>query len=352
MNPVLPLAARILVVGPSWVGDMVLAHSLFQVLRQRRPGAQIDVLAPAWTLPLLACMPEVHEGIALPFGHGQLKLRARWRLGRQLRARDYDQAIVLPNSFKSAIVPFAAHARQRTGFVGELRYGLLNDARPLDRQQLPRTVDRFVALGVDRDEPLPSIPNPLLRADSRNARAALERLGHAPPTGTVLGLCPGAEYGPAKRWPSEYYAEVARAKLDQGWEVWLFGSDKDTPATQDIQARTGGRCLDLGGRTSLADAIDLMSLTQTVVTNDSGLMHMAAALGRQVIAIYGSSDPSHTPPMSERAAVLYLGLDCSPCFERECPLGHLNCLRELKPERVMVALAGGETSRSGIMNRP
>jgi heptosyltransferase-2 len=329
--------SRFLVVGPSWVGDMVLAHSLFQVLRQRRAAAQIDVLAPAWTLPLLARMPEVHEGIPLPFGHGQLKLGARWRLGRQLRARRYDQAIVLPNSLKSAIVPFAAHAQLRTGFIGELRYGLLNDARPLDQQRLPRTVDRFVALGLERDEVLPSIPNPCLRADAANAIAALERLGHAPPSGPVLGLCPGAEYGPAKRWPAEYFAEVACAKLDQGWEVWLFGSDKDRSVTQDIQARAGGRCLDLGGRTNLADAIDIMSLTKTVVTNDSGLMHVAAALGREVVAIYGSSDPSHTPPMSERASVLYLALGCSPCFKRECPLGHLNCLRRIEPRQVLGA---------------
>jgi len=316
---------------------MVLAHSLFQVLRRRDPGAQIDVLAPAWTLPLLARMPEVREGIALPFAHGELKLGARWRLGRALRARGYDQAIVLPNSFKSAIVPFAAHARVRTGFVGELRYGLLNDARQLDKQQLARTVERFVALGIDRGESLPTIPDPHLHADIRNAGAALARLDHAPPRSPVLGLCPGAEYGPAKRWPPEYFAEVARAKLDEGWEVWLFGSEKDRPVTQDIQARTGGRCLDLGGRTSLADAIDLMSVTRTVVTNDSGLMHVAAALGREVIALFGSSDPHHTPPMSARAVVLYLGLECSPCFKRECPLGHLNCLRRIDPQQVLAS---------------
>jgi len=320
---------------------MVLAHSLFQVLRQRDPGATIDVLAPAWTLPLLARMPEVHEGIALAFGHGELKLGARWHLGKQLRGRSYDRAIMLPNSLKSAIVPFAARVPTRTGFVGELRYGWLNDARPLDKRRLPRTVDRFVALGIGRDEPLPPVPNPVLRADSANALAALARLDHERPDGPVLGLCPGAEYGVAKRWPPESYAEVARIMLDRGWQVWLFGSDKDRPVTQDIQARSGGRCLDLGGRTSLADAIDLMSLTRTVVTNDSGLMHVAAAVGAEVIAIYGSSDPGHTPPMSDKATVLYLGLGCSPCFERDCPLGHLNCLLELKPVRVLTELDAG-----------
>jgi heptosyltransferase-2 len=332
-------SGRILVVGPSWVGDMVLAHSLFQVLRQRAPHARLEVLAPPWTLPLLARMPEVDAAVALPFRHGELRLRERLQLGRQLRAREYDRAIVLPNSLKSAIVPWAAGARVRTGFVGELRYFLLNDVRRLDKRRLPKTVERFVALGLGRDEPLPSaLPVPALRADAANAHAALARLGVEPPRQPVLGLCPGAEYGPAKRWPVEYYARLAQTRLDAGWAVWLFGSDKDRTVTSEIQAQTGGRCLDLGGRTDLAEAIDLLALTTAVVSNDSGLMHVAAALGRRLVAIYGSSDPGHTPPMSERARVLYLGLPCSPCFERECPLGHLKCLRDIPPERVLDAL--------------
>jgi heptosyltransferase-2 len=319
---------------------MVLAQSLFKVLKQRHPNSRIEVLAPAWTLPLLARMPEVDDSVAMPFGHGELALGARLRLGRSLRGRNYDRAIVLPNSLKSAIVPLAARARRRTGFVGELRYGLLNDVRRLDKHALPRTVDRFVALGCDPGEPLPPVPNPRLRAGRGAAEAALARLGRRVPATPVLGLCPGAEYGPAKRWPAEYYAEVARAKLDQGWEVWLFGSGKDTPVTREIQARTDGRCLDLAGQTALAEAIDLLALCTAVITNDSGLMHVAAALDRPVIALYGSSDPRHTPPMSERATVLYLGLSCSPCFERECPLGHLNCLREIRPEQALAALGG------------
>lgn len=321
---------------------MVLAHSLYQVLKQRNADARIDVLAPPWTLPLLARMPEIETGIALPFRHGELRLRERVQLGRQLRSHHYDRAIVLPNSLKSAIVPFVARARVRTGFVGELRYGLLNDTRRLDKQQLPKTVDRFVALGLGRDEPLPAVlPLPRLRADRDNARSALQRLGQELPRQSVLGLCPGAEYGPAKRWPAEYFAEIARDWLDRGRVVWLFGSDKDRDVTGKIQALTGGRCLDLGGQTRLADAIDLLALTEAVVCNDSGLMHVAAALGRRLIAIYGSSDPGHTPPMSDRARVLYLGLDCSPCFERECPLGHLKCLRDISPARVLEALDAG-----------
>ncbi len=332
------MTPRFLIVGPAWVGDMVLAQSLFKLIKQRYPDSRIEVLAPAWTFPLLARMPEVDESIAAPFGHGELKLGQRLRLGRTLRPRHYDRAIVLPRSLKSALVPFAAQARVRTGFIGELRYGLLNDIRWLDKQACPRTVDRFVSLGIEPGEALPPIPEPRLQADAANAHAALVRLGRRLPTTAVLGLCPGAEYGPAKRWPVEYFSEVAAEKLGQGWEVWLFGSDKDASVTAAIQSQTRGRCLDLGGKTSLAEAIDLMSLTTAVATNDSGLMHVAAALNRPVIALFGSSDPRHTPPLSGQAHVLYLDLSCSPCFQRECPLGHLNCLRQLKPERVLAAL--------------
>ncbi|MCR4302016.1 MAG: lipopolysaccharide heptosyltransferase II [Sulfuricaulis sp.] len=334
------MAQRFLIVGPSWIGDMVLAQSLFKVIKLRHPVSRLDVLAPAWTHLLLARMPEVDEAIAAPFVHGRLDLGVRLRLGRELRARDYGRAIVLPNSLKSALVPFVARARVRTGFTGEFRYGLLNDARRLDRNKLPRTVDRFVALALMPGEGIPEIPAPRLQADPEKARAALGRLKRDLPAAPVLGLCPGAEYGPAKRWPAQYFAEVAKSKLAEGWEVWLFGSDKDKPETAAVQSLTLGRCLDLGGQTSLAEAIDLLSLTSAVVTNDSGLMHVAAALDRPVVALYGSSDPRHTPPMTPKASVLYLDLSCSPCFERECPLGHLNCLRQLNPERVLAALKG------------
>ena len=331
--------SRILVLGPAWVGDMVLAQSLFKTLKAEQPDIIIDVAAPAWTMPLLERMPEVNEAIALPFRHGQLALIERIRFGKSLKNRGYTQAILLTNSLKSAILPFAAGIPRRTGFLGEFRYGLLNNIRPLDKTALRRTVDRFVSLGLASGVSLPAeLPQPRLQADHARATAALHKLGVAKPEVPVLALCPGAEYGPAKRWPEAYYAEVANAMLSRGWQVWLFGSEKDMLVTANINRLTQSRCRDLSGRTSLGEAIDLMSLTSAVVSNDSGLMHVAAALQLPLVAIYGSSDPSHTPPMSNRARILYLNLSCSPCFERECPLGHLKCLNDLKPEQVLAAL--------------
>ena len=328
--------SRILVLGPAWVGDMVLAQSLFKTLKAEQPDIIIDVAAPAWTMPLLERMPEVNEAIALPFRHGQLALMERIRFGKSLKNRGYTQAILLTNSLKSAILPFAAGIPCRTGFLGEYRYGLLNDIRPLDKSKLPRTVDRFVGLGLERNQhQSETSPLPCLIANTDNALQALNKLRHDSPKTQVLGLCPGAEYGVAKRWPAEYYAEVARQALSRDWEVWLFGSDKDVPVTAQINQLAGEKCLDLGGKTKLGEAIDLMSLTSAVVSNDSGLMHVAAALDKPLVAVFGSSNPYHTPPMSAKSDILYLKLECSPCFERECPLGHLNCLRQLTPEIVM-----------------
>lgn len=328
---------KILVLGPAWVGDMVLAQSLFKTLKSENPNCIIDVAAPAWTLPLIERMPEVNKGIALPFKHGQFALFERIKFGKSLRHEGYTQAIILTNSFKSAILPFAANITQRTSFLGEMRYGLVNDVRALDKTKLPRTVDRFVTLGLAPSAALPAeIPNPSLISDAQNALNTLQKLGLTAPTTKVkvLGLCPGAEYGEAKRWPAEYYAEVARDTLNKGWQVWLFGSDKDIPVTTAINQMTNNQCLDLGGRTKLGEAIDLMSLCDAVVSNDSGLMHVAAALDKKLVAIYGSSDPHHTPPMSSKAVVEYLALECSPCFQRECPLKHLNCLKQIHPIQV------------------
>ena len=337
---------RILIVGPAWVGDMVLAQSLFKTLKANQPDCMIDVAAPAWTLPLLERMPEVSNKIALPFKHGELAFWQRIQFGKSLKNAGYSQSIILTNSFKSALLPWAAGIPKRTSFLGEMRYGLINDIRPLDKTKLKKTVERFVTLGLDKDATLPkTILNPHLNSAQEAAWILASRLGvlneinKADNKSKILGLCPGAEYGEAKRWPAEYYAEVANHTLKNGWQVLLFGSDKDVPVTNHINHLTQNKCVDLGGKTKLGEAIDLMSLCDTIVSNDSGLMHIAAALDKKLIALYGSSDPYHTPPMHAQAVIEYLGLECSPCFKRVCPLQvpseKLKCLKKIKPSHII-----------------
>ncbi len=319
---------------------MVMAQSLFITLKLRDPEPQIEVLAPGWSLPLLERMPEVAGAIEMPLGHGRLDLKTRWRLGHALRDRHYDQAILLPNSLKSALTPFWANIPRRTGWLGEMRYGLLNDLRKLDKTHLTMTVQRFVALGLAADFPgVPPIPTPRLQVDPTAAEQAMQDLGMGEKSRPVLALCPGAEFGPAKRWPEQHYAELAARKMKQGWDLWLFGSVRDQPVCAKIIEQSGGG-VDLSGRTSLAQAVDLLSLADAVVSNDSGLMHVAAALNRPLVAVYGSSDPGFTPPLNSRSQVVSLDLDCSPCFKRECPKGHLKCLEELAVDQVEEALTG------------
>ena len=341
MSPASP--RRILVIGPSWVGDMVMAQTLFAELKRQCPDHAIDVLAPAWSRPILQRMPEVREALSLPFEHGDLRLGERRQMGRSL-AGHYDQAIVLPNSLKSALVPFWGRIALRTGWRGELRYGLLNDVRVLDKQRYPLMVQRFVALALAPDAPPPekdAIAAPQLRVDTSKADATLQALGlkkNLP----VLALCPGAEFGPSKRWPEAHYAAVAADWISQGRQVWLFGSDKDRPVAEwirdQIPENQRARAQVLAGHTSLEEAVDLLSLADLVVSNDSGLMHIAAALRRPLVAIYGSTSPDFTPPLHDQVEIVRLGLDCSPCFQRECPLGHLNCLRQLAPSLVQQAM--------------
>lgn len=337
--------SKILIVGPAWVGDMVMAQSLFKALRQQDPQLSIDVLAPDWTRPLLDRMPEVRQAHALSVGHGVLGLRERYRIAKTLEAEAYTQAIVLPNSWKSALIPFWAKIPKRSGFLGEARFGLLNDYRILHKAEYPLLIDRFVSLAFVKNTPASDIRSiatklhPRLENHPSSVLASVEKFAvrdfvQRP----ILALCPGAEFGASKRWPEKHYAAVARAKQKEGWSVWLFGSQKDQPVSATIQAALEEPGVDFTGKTNLSEAIDLLSLAKMVLTNDSGLMHIAAALDKPLLAVYGSTDPGFTPPLGIASQVLRLGLPCSPCFERECPLGHHRCMQDLGPERVLSAL--------------
>ena len=311
------MSKKILIIGPSWVGDMVMAQTLFRLLKKQDPNIVIDVLAPDWTRALLDRMPEVNQSMALPFKHGEFNIKKRWQFGRDLIAKQYDQSIVLPNSWKSAIIPYAAKIPVRTGWLGECRWGLLNNIyyKP---KQWALMIERFMALGVSNG--LSNQNNlkkpyllPKLKINQDNLTLILEKF-NLNKNKPILVLCPGAEFGPAKRWPTEHFASVAKTKISDGWQVWILGSPKDKPMADEIQGYTDNACIDLSGQTNLAEAIDLMSLAQSAVCNDSGLMHIAAALDIPVVVPYGSSSPDFTPPLGERVAIANLNLECSPCF--------------------------------------
>jgi heptosyltransferase-2 len=299
---------RILVVAPNWIGDALMAQPLLARLR-----GEIDVIAPEWVAPVMRRMPEVSAVIAAPFRHGPLQLRERWHLGRALKDKGYAQAIVLPNTWKSALVPFFAGIPRRSGYVGEARYGLLNDLHTAEKAPMSEHYARLAG-----DGPL---SQPRLRVSAEEVEQAKRKFGIA---ARYAVLCPGAEYGPAKRWP--YFAELAtRLPLP----AVLLGSRKDAEASGGINGA------DLMGKTTLDEAMALLAGADFVVSNDSGLMHVAAALGRPQIALFGSSSPEHTPPASAAARVMWLHIECSPCYRRECPLGHFRCMKEMGVEMVL-----------------
>ncbi|MCZ4059798.1 ADP-heptose--LPS heptosyltransferase RfaF [Pantoea sp. LMR881] len=339
---------KILVIGPSWVGDMMMSQSLYRTLKAEHPDAVIDVMAPAWCRPLLSRMPEVNQALAMPLGHGALEIGERRRLGKALRASGYDRAYVLPNSFKSALVPFFAGIKRRVGWRGEMRYGLLNDLRKLDKAAFPLMVERYVALGYDT--PVVSaqqLPQPLLwpqlSVDDQEKieTAAQFQLSADRP---IIGFCPGAEFGPAKRWPHYHYAALAQQLINDGYQVVLFGSAKDRPTGDEIIAALPddlhSHCRNLAGDTQLEQAVILLAHCCAVVSNDSGLMHIAAALNRPLVALYGPSSPDFTPPLAKQARIIRLITGYHKVRKGDAGHGYHQSLIDIQPARVHQELTG------------
>ncbi|SOC83170.1 heptosyltransferase-2 [Ensifer adhaerens] len=328
-------SADILIIGPSWIGDMVMAQALFKALKLSAPQSAIDVTAPAWALGVLARMPEVRNAIAMPFDHGEARLADRWRFGRSLKGR-YRSAYILPGSWKSALVPFAAGISERVGYLKEQRWGLLNRIVGLPAEQKKKTMATYQALADKRVfEDQARLLMPSLSIDQNNQKALLARFELS--RGGFAILVPGAEFGPAKRWPARHFASLANDFMREGTKVVLVGSKKDSAAAMEIQALAPD-AIDLTGLTSIIDVVDLAAAARCVVANDSGLLHVAAAVGVPVVGVYGSTSARHTPPQSVRATTVSLNLPCSPCGKRTCPLGHLDCLEKLEPPLVAQAL--------------
>ena len=316
-----------------------MAQSLFISLKQRHPDAIIDVIGPAWSAPILARMPEVRRAITLPTGHGEWGISTRKKLGHSLISEQYDEAIVLPRSWKSALVPFFAKIKKRVGYHGEQRYFLLNERRKLDKHILNQTVKRFTSLGVEKAHAYPPLntPNPRLTIDTLNQARLYQEFGLSTDK-PALAIMAGAEFGPSKQWPLLHFKDVAKHFISKGYQVWVLGGPKDESDGDIIVAGLTESAVNLCGKTKLIDAIDLLAAAKLAISNDSGLMHVAAAVGTHIHAIYGSTSEAFTPPLTEHKTIHNLHLDCSPCFKRTCPLGHTNCQNTLTADQVIHTL--------------
>ena len=318
------------------------------MLREAGVTQPVDVVAPPWCGPVYARMRGVGEILDAPALHGEFAFAARRAFGRSLRQRRYTHAYVLPNTWKSALVPLFARIPIRVGYVGEMRYGLLTEARRLDRKRLPQLVSRYAALARPRPATFAASPAPHLVPNDENLRQAMQALGLSRAHRVAI-LCPGAEFGPAKRWPAERFAALSRRLAEDGYAIWILGSPNDREIAQALVAALPAsvrNVVDLTGRTDLGTAIDLMSIASIVVSNDSGLMHAAAAVDAPLVALFGSSSPAYTPPSSPVAHIAKIDIACSPCFKRECPLGHFRCMRDLSPDLVynLARVAAATTS--------
>ncbi|MEO7497211.1 MAG: lipopolysaccharide heptosyltransferase II [Massilia sp.] len=332
---------RTLVISPNWIGDAVMAQPLLQLLKRANPERPIDVLAPPAVSPVWRAVAEVDTVLETPFRHGALQLRERWRYARLLRQRGYADAYVLPNTLKYALIPALAGIALRVGYKGEMRHGLINRMHHDDTPPRPM-VAFYAALAQDPRAPLRGdVPRPRLVVPAGEIAEVGARLGIAAARPLVV-FAPGAEFGAAKRWPARHFAELARAVLaaNPATQIAMLGSPKDKQAGDDILALAGNaRLVNLAGVTKLGEALALIARADAVVANDSGLLHIASALNRPVVALYGPTDPGHAPPFSDLAASISLHLDCSPCRQRECPLGHHNCMNQMQAPLVWQALA-------------
>ena len=331
---------KILIIGPSWVGDAIMAQSLYKIIKAKGDHS-IDVLSPDWSVGILERMEEVSEVINSPFKHGEFNIKARINLGKKLRERNYDRSIILTNSFKSSLVPYFANIPIRTGWLGEFRYGFINDLRNFKKDKKKLMIERFVLLDSD-SHLVEDIPKPSLSVDNNNIENLLTSHGIDITKPTIV-LCPGAEFGPAKRWPPYHYSRIADNYLLKGWNVIILGSSKDCSVALEIKnylssKSSDNNIYDLTGKTTLVDAADLMSIADVVLTNDSGLMHMAAAVETPLVALYGPSSPEFTPPLSKNSIVIRRERGYKKIRKGKTEEGYYQGLIDIQPEEVLEKL--------------
>jgi len=346
---------KILIIGPSWIGDMVMAHSLFQSLLHTSPSAELHLMAPPHCKPLAEAMPEIQKFIPLDIPHGEFNFSKRKNIGHALKQQQYDQAYILPNSFKSALIPFFANIPTRIGYRGEFRYGLLNQIKKINKKKYPLLAHRYWALNINSNlptdlptDPLNQIPSPRLtlpKTWTTEVHQKFQLCQHK----KLAVLCPGAEYGPAKQWPKTHYSELAKTLTQQGYAVWILGTQKDQSTGDWIKTQSQSQSQanttlinNLAGKTSLSEAMVILKQADIVITNDSGLMHIRAAFDLPQVALFGSTSEIQTPPLSQQAQILALSknqIPCRPCFERICPKKspeeHMACLKNIHPQDVL-----------------
>tara|TARA_X000000368_G_scaffold54958_1_gene39033 strand:- start:3086 stop:4105 length:1020 start_codon:yes stop_codon:yes gene_type:complete len=333
---------KFLIVGPSWVGDAVMAQTLYKLIKESNVNSKIEVLSPNWSIPILERMEEVSRSIISPFNHGELRIKSRFDFGRELREEGYERAIIMTNSLKSSLIPFFAKIPVRTGWLGEMRFGLINDFRSKDKSNYPLMIEQFAKLSINPIKDLnKSLPYPSLTIDSDNLKEQLIKL-EIDSEKPSIAICPGAEFGPAKRWPSNYYAEVCNEYLSRSWNILVFGSNNDEKIGNNIQKRIdkdlSDQFFNLIGKTSLIDVIDLLSHCKKVVTNDSGLMHIAAAVDTPLVAVYGPSSPQFTPPLIDNHVVLRKSEGFDSIREGSEEHGYHESLIAIKPIEVLEGL--------------
>jgi len=315
----------ILIIPYMWIGDFVRGHTVVRVLRERWPNRPVDLLTSSLCAPLVDYMPGVRQGIVWDLPRSRLALARQWGLAALLRARNYRTALVMPRTWKAAIAPTLAGIPERVGFVGELRFGLINCWR-WGEKALPRFIDKNAALALPDGAALPpEWPVPQLRLPAGEAERWRQDKGLG--AGPAIAFAPGS-VGASKRWT--YYPQAARMLADRGFDVWVIGGPGEKALASEIVATGGQRVRDLTG-TDLRNGILAMAAANVAVSNDSGLMHIAAALATPTIGIFGPTSPYHWAPLNGLAATVQTStvVPCQPCHRPVCKLNNHRCMRDI-----------------------